>query len=270
MTRRKLIHGPLTYCFVVCAGISGCGGDTSPDSSIAVVSSSPPQPSLSSTPTQTPTPSASPPSSASVPSPEVTSLAGVLVQAGDSIGIGEGAGYWAAIDHLDLGPNVTVRNASVSGRTLLTGFEMRSADLFAYANPVKSSVLIIQQGTNDLGLSESRGSWLYDYVLAPFVASAHEAGFYVVVNTILPRSDWRWTSVKEAERQVYNAAVRINSAGADSVNDVASDSLIGDQQNPSRSGFYADGLHLNLQGQTRMATLAAEAVRPLLAKGKRP
>lgn len=210
------------WMLALCSLIA-CGGDAgNGNAAVQVVAAS-----TVATPTPTPAPS------------------GVVVQAGDSIGIGEGADGWAAIDHMELGATVAIRNISVSGQALASGHGRRELDYFVHRDALRPSVLVIQQGTNDLGTWSAGGSDLYETVLRPFVASGHAAGCYVVVNTILPRADRNWSTAKERERQVYNAAVRRNAASADTVNDLAADSLIGDARSPATSSYYADALHLS-------------------------
>jgi hypothetical protein len=68
------------------------------------------------------------------------------------------------------------------------GYGRRAADLFPFRNSRVPSVLVIQQGTNDLYYGTT-GKTLYNAILSPFVSSAHAAGFYVVVETVLPRAD---------------------------------------------------------------------------------
>lgn len=83
------------------------------------------------------------------------------------------------------------------------------------------------------------------------------AGFYVVVNTVLPRKDGGWTPAMEEQRVSYNALVRANGAGADAVNDVVADPLIGDATNPAASSYHADGVHPSRAGQEQLAVLHA-------------
>ena len=60
---------------------------------------------------------------------------------------------------------------------------------------------------------------------AAIVESTRAAGFYVAVNTVLPRRDSGWMSdpAHEQQRLEYNQMVRANSIGADAVIDVARD-----------------------------------------------
>jgi lysophospholipase L1-like esterase len=190
---------------------------------------------------------------------------GTIVQAGDSIGVGLGANDWAAIKHLGLPAGIKVHNVSVSGQWMLTGLGQREVDLFPLRDKKHTSVLLIQQGTNDL-FGGSTAPHLYENVLKPFVALSKAAGFYVAVNTILPRKDSGWMSdpVHEEQRLEYNKMVRANSIGADTVIDVAADPEIGDRSDPATSPHYADGIHLRQSGQERLAKMYVKPLGLLL------
>jgi hypothetical protein len=193
----------------------------------------------------------------------------VIVQSGDSIGVGFGAG-WAAIDHLGLPNGITIHNVSTNGEGLQTGLGRRETDLFPLVDPQHVSVLLLQQGTNDLGPGSLNSAGYLNAVLTSFVMTAHAAGFWVVADTVLPRQDSNWTPAMEQQRLAYNQLVRANSAGADAVNDIAADPVIGDGSNPATSAYYADGLHPTLLGQQRLAVLDAAALSPLLRCPARP
>ncbi|RZL29497.1 MAG: SGNH/GDSL hydrolase family protein [Sphingomonas sp.] len=190
---------------------------------------------------------------------------GVVVQAGDSIGAGLGADNWAAIDHLDLSRSIAIHNVSVSGQWMLTGLGQRETDLFPFYDKRYPSILLIQQGTNDL-LGGNTAPYLYFNILKPFVSLSQAAGFYVAVDTILPRSDPGWMADREHEKHriEYNTLVRANSIGADAVNDIAADPVIGDSSNPDSSPLYADGIHLRKPGQERLAIVNAKTLKRLL------
>lgn len=189
----------------------------------------------------------------------------MIVQAGGSIGSGLTTGNWAAIDHLGFDSDVIVHNVSVPGKTMQTGYGMRETELFPFRSGSVPSVLLIQQGTDDLYHGTS-ASLTYQAILVPFVSSARAAGFYVVVNTLLPRADSGWTSAMEQQRIAYNKLVRANTAGADAVNDIAADPLLGDGSNPATSDLYADALHLSMKGQERVAILDAAVLSPFLQR----
>lgn len=190
---------------------------------------------------------------------------GVLVQAGDSIGVGMGADNWAAIDHLGLPPGIKIHNVSVVGQQMLFGLGERDKNLFPHRDPQHASVLFIEQGSNDL-VSGRTGEFVYENILRPFVAKAQEAGFYVAVSTILPRADDGWMSdpAHERERIEYNKMVRANSVGADTIIDAASDPEIGDRVNPALSTLFADRVHPNRQGQERLTKIYAAPLKLML------
>jgi lysophospholipase L1-like esterase len=234
--------------------VTGCGEDGgTPASSAGMVIIAP-----TSLPAPTPTPT-------QTPTVVVTMPGAVIVQSGDSIGSGAGAGDWAAIDHLGFADDVTVHNVSVPGKTMQTGYGMLETELFPFRSSSVPSVLLIQQGTNDLYHGTS-ASLTYQAILVPFVSSARAAGFYVVANTVLPRADSGWTAAMEQQRIAYNMLVRANTAGADAVNDIAADPLLGDGSDPATSDLYADALHLSRKGQERVATLDAAVLSPFLQR----
>ena len=247
--------------------LAGCGGTDETSSSVQVVSAPTTVTAITPAPTPTPTPSVSP-----VPgSVEQVTYNAVVVQAGDSIGNGNGAtGNWAALDHLGLGSGVALHNVSAPGETLATGFGHSASEYFVYYDAARPSILLIQQGTNDLGSDGTSGASLYADSLTPFVAAAHAAGFYVIVDTLLPRADSHWSAAKEGQRVIYNNAVRANTASADAIDDLAIDPVLGDGVNPATSPYYDDALHPNLAGQQRLATLNAAALVPFLTLKPRP
>jgi hypothetical protein len=251
-----------------CVGMAliaaGCGGDSgtpTPSSTVRVVDAAsvvvPP-----SAPTATPTPTI--PTAA----PGDLTTTGVIVQSGDSIGVGLGADNWAAIDHLGFANSVVIHNVSVSGIAMQAGYGRRVSDVFGFYSTKGPSILVIQQGTNDIYYG-TKAEALYKSILIPFVSSAQAAGFYVVVDSILPRADSGWTATMEQQRVTYNTFVRGNGARADAINDIAADPLMGDGTNPATSAYYADGLHPTLIGQQRLVTLNAAVLAPFLERPTR-
>ena len=190
---------------------------------------------------------------------------GVIVQAGDSIGVGLGADNWAAIEHLGLPPGIKIHNPSVSGKWMLTGLGEREKEIYPFRDPKHTSVLLIEQGSNDL-FGGSSARHLYDNILKPFVALSKAAGFYVAVNTVLPRRDSGWMANPDFERQrlEYNTLVRANGVGADAVIDIAADPEIGDRSDPATSPHFADGVHPRKSGQERLAKMYVKPLSLLL------
>ena len=191
------------------------------------------------------------------------------MQAGDSIGVGYGADNFAAIEHLGLGSDVTVHNVSENGRTMAIGFDQAAIGLFLFIDRTVPTVLLIEQGTNDLRGGQA-GKDLYSDVAMPFVAAAKAAGFYVAIGTLLPRADGIWTTAMEHERVAYNMLVRENTAGADAINDWAADKVIGDGVDPVHSDLYVDALHPSEKGQRRLSMIDVATLLPLMRKPPLP
>lgn len=252
-----------TCAVSIVAIVAGCGGGGTSSPNVTVVTSTVPTPQ----PTPTPSPAATPaPTPTPTPMPTPTSTptpVPVVAQAGDSIGAGVGAGDYDAISHLQSSVALTIVNASVSGRKLTEGYQKAPTEIYRYRTSNAPSILLIELGTNDLGAGQA-GDALYDTALRPFVHAAKAAGFYVIVDTILPRSDPAWTPAQEQARLTYNARVRSNTAQADAVNDLAGDVEIGDVAGATRT-YYPDGLHPNVLGQQRLSVLDLAVLQPFFS-----
>jgi lysophospholipase L1-like esterase len=249
----------LSSCVSFCLMLAACGSGSGANDPVSAILANAAASNLAATPAPTPIPRATAKPSG------IPATQGVIVQAGDSIGAGLGADNWAAIDHLGLPRGIAVHNVSVSGQWMLTGLGQRETALFPFYDKRHTSVLVIQQGTNDL-LGGNTAPYLYFNILKPFVSLSQAAGFYVAVDTILPRSDPGWVadSAHEQQRLEYNKLVRANSIGADAINDIAADPIIGDGVNPSVSLLYADGVHLRKAGQQRLAKINSKTLARLL------
>lgn len=234
--------------------LTGCGGGGEGSDFAQATSAAGPLPAATPTPAPTPTPLPS-------PTPTASPAASLLVQAGDSIGVGIGSGGYAAVDHLGIA-NMSVFNASVDGRTMATGHAL-SAELLRQFDTGRRNILLIEQGTNDLGASTRSAADLYFNTAIPFVEAALTAGWTVILNTVLPRWDAAWNGSKEQERLTYNELVRKNSAKASLINDVAASSVMGDKA-PTPRLFYPDLLHPNKSGQEELAAILRAALLPIL------
>ena len=244
--------------------VAGCGGDPgtpTPSSTVMVIDAAP-------VVVPSPAPAAAPTPTMPAAAPGDLTKTGVIVQSGDSIGIGLGADNWAAIDHLGFANSVVIHNVSVAGIAMQAGYGQRTSDLFGFYSAKGPSVLVIQQGTNDIYYG-TKAANIYNSILRPFVSSAQAAGFYVVVDSILPRADSGWTAAMEQQRVTYNTLVRGNGARADAINDIAADPLMGDGTNPATSLYYADRLHPTLIGQQRLVVLNAAVLAPFLERPTR-
>jgi lysophospholipase L1-like esterase len=254
-SRSTLLLGCVSFCLTLAMCVSGSGANDPVSAILPHADAS----NLATTPAPTPIKRTTAKPSG------IPATQGVIVQAGDSIGVGLGADNWAAIDHLGLPRGIVVHNVSVNGQWMLTGLGQRETALFPFYDKRHTSVLVIQQGTNDL-FGGNTAPYLYFNILKPFVSLSQAAGFYVAVDTILPRSDpgWMANGAHEQQRLAYNKLVRANNIGADAINDIAADPVIGDGVNPSTSLLYADGVHLRKTGQQRLAKINSKTLAKLL------
>jgi lysophospholipase L1-like esterase len=268
MQKQKILHRPalLSGRVSLCLMLAACGSGSGATDEVAAIVANAAAGNFVATSSPAPAPA---PHATAKPS-GIPATHGVIVQAGDSIGVGLGADNWAAIDHLGLPRGISIHNVSVSGQWMLTGLGQRETALYPFYDKQHTSVLLIQQGTNDL-VGGDTAPYLYFNILKPFVSLSQAAGFYVAVDTILPRSDPGWTAdaAHEQNRLEYNKLVRANSIGADAINDIAADPLIGDSVNPSVSLLYADGLHLRKAGQQRLAQINSKTLARLLEYPRR-
>lgn len=254
---RHSLSGGMALFITGCGSDSGSKPDVGSKSGINTIPEVPASSAAATPPTSSPS---------SAPNQSTAPLSGLIVQAGDSIGYGTGAGDYSAIDHLGLAGSISIFNESVPGRTMSSGYDNIGVLLARY-KASSPSIFILQQGTNDLGAGRDAIS-LYRSIAMPFLAAMRQGGFYTVHNTILPRLDGGWSAEKESERATYNALVRGNSAGADVVNDVAADPLIGNS-NPAWLSYYPDLLHPGLSGQQRLSSIIAAILIPLLGRAPR-
>ena len=168
-----------------------------------------------------------------------------IVVAGDSIGYGlvSHSDPWA---ELNIQAPYKVENHSLGGATL--------SDLIKYfegaiLNDIDSKLnsgdnwLIIQAATNDLAQGRSANDIYKD--AEKLTADAHNAGFKVLIATVLPRDGtiFSWSSASESTRNQYNELLRHGAAGADAIADIAADPTMGSSEAPKNPSLYSDFLH---------------------------
>lgn len=150
--------------------------------------------------------------------------------------------------------------------TLLTADAAQLAPLKARRSP---AVLVVLAGTNDLYNGRSATQLLAD--LQTYVAARRAEGWKVVVATVAPRTidsgSTPWPAIKEAQRLIFNAALRLSWASwSDGLWDV-------DAYAPA---LAADGVHWTAAGTASAVTgllpildglLGAPAGNALLTEG---
>jgi hypothetical protein len=188
-----------------------------------------------------------------------------LLFVGDSIGT---SGFMNSMKFSD---QMTINNVSVSGTTIATQLaRVQNGEFNSFYDPTKTCVAVIQVGTNTVATGPT-GSAAYAQT-TQMITLLKQIGFYVMVVTILPRTDayFLGNSSYEAQRQSYNSLVRANSGGADLVFDFAADTFMGDSANVnSNTSIYADGLHPTGQGITRETLVYNDPIASLAVKPPR-
>lgn len=184
------------------------------------------------------------------------------VFSGDSIMEGSGASLLRNTPwYMGLRKEGEVINYAVHGSVMDYSTRTKYATLYQAGRP---SVIFIQGGTNDLG-GGTTGANLYANSAAPFITYLKGLGYKVVLCTILPRTGSSgWTGAMETQRLAYNDLVRTNSAGADLVLDLASDSVMGPTAACADTSLYGDALHPANGGHAVLGPLYKAALQTVL------
>lgn len=123
-----------------------------------------------------------------------------------------------------------------------------------YQAGVDENWVVIWGGANDIAAYNETALDTYGY-LTTTVAAWQAAGYKVAVLTLIPGNFFAGSEL--TERAAFNAAVLANTAGADVIVDVASDSRL----STITSTYYAyDNDHLNNVGYAVIAELVQAAI----------
>ena len=127
------------------------------------------------------------------------------------------------------------------------------------------NLLGVWEGVNDLYFGAS-AQLAYDH-LKQYSLDRKKAGFTVVLLSLIPRADSGLPADFEQNRQAVNTLLRANwKTFADVFVDVAADPIMGDVNTPF-GGIYissVDRVHLTDAGSSLIASLVANAVKPVL------
>ena len=165
-----------------------------------------------------------------------------------------------------LPPGLVLYDAAWAGKTmdgkggLIDRFGPFTSKLY---NPyARNNVLSLLAGTNDLQNGTS-GKQLYESIRR-YSTQAHQAGFRVIVCSILPRQSF--TPAMRAERARVNALLQSGwREFADGFVDLAADPVLGRPDPLKNSNVYiSDGIHLTDYGYQTLATDMAEQVNKLI------
>jgi lysophospholipase L1-like esterase len=191
----------------------------------------------------------------------VSAVTGQLICDGNSLTFGTGSSnptaesYPAQLVAL-LGTSWAEANYGVPGQSA----ELMNSDATTQIDPLFDSqlpknIVIAWEGIGSINNANDTAAQAYA-AMTTYIQGRQAAGFKVIVLTTM-----KWgtiTAPKEVIRQAYNALVLANSAGADAVVDVASDSRLSDPTNTTY--FNGDTVHLTDAGYAVVAGLVRPAV----------
>jgi lysophospholipase L1-like esterase len=194
--------------------------------------------------------------SGSLPNPQPQ-----LICDGNSLTAGIGSsnanteGYPAQLQSL-LGVTWTSMQFGVGGQTTEDMNSDANTQIDGFFDSHRSkNIVVAWEGINSINNVNDTAAQAYT-AMTTYIHGRQAAGFKVIVLTTM-----KWgtiTAPKEVIRQAYNALVLANSAGADAVVDVASDSHLTDPTNTTY--FSSDTIHLVDAGYAVVAGL----VRPVV------
>ena len=154
-------------------------------------------------------------------------------------------------------------NYGVSGQTTAQMVTDGVAQIDSrYITGVSKNVVVAWEITNDLKLGADRAT-AYANMVA-YCQARKNAGFSVVLLTILPRTQVGLPETFEADRIAINDLIKANYASyASAVADVAADSRIGDYGDSDDTTYYSDGVHMTEAGYAIVAGIVATTIQAL-------
>jgi len=168
-----------------------------------------------------------------------------------------------------LGINATYQNLGVPGQTVL---QMdNDADIqidTEYLSSRTTNIISLFGGTNDIAQDPNQDAITTYNRIVSYSQARRAAGFKVIVNTILPRSEGLYSISKsefETTRQTVNNLIRTNwKTFADGISDIASDSNIGQLNDSDNLTYYVDGIHLTNNGYGIIASYVSSAIKQII------
>jgi lysophospholipase L1-like esterase len=164
------------------------------------------------------------------------------------------------LEHLSKAP-IRVTNLAVPGASTA---QLLKRNVDAQLQPDAQNILVLWEGTNDLyyGLTAEQA-----YAnLRRYAEARKQAGWTVVIVTLLPRGDDKTPAYFEVDRQAVNAQLRKDwRSYADLLVDVGADPIMGDPTRVHDPYWYqTDRTHLTHASSYRIGQLIAEALQGLL------
>lgn len=155
------------------------------------------------------------------------------------------------------------RNFGVSGQTTtqMISDGVSQIDPF-YDSRVTNNVLVAWEATNELKLGVSATD-AYNNLVA-YCRARKNAGFKVVVPTILPRSESGTPEDFNTKRATVNTNIRNNYASfATAIADVAANTDIGEDGDSENATYYTDKVHMTTAGYNIVAGIVKAAIDTL-------
>ena len=155
------------------------------------------------------------------------------------------------------------RNIGRSGYTVAQMSSDASTRIdFRFRSSRIHNILVLFGGTNDLYYGADAAT-TYNNIVT-YVTARRNAGYKVIINTILPRSGGVTPVTFEADRQTVNTLLRNNwQSFADGLSDIASSTIIGQAGDESNATYYADSIHPTNAGYAIVAASVAEQINTL-------
>ena len=181
------------------------------------------------------------------------SYAANLMCDGDSLTYGYGSRANRSYpSQLGLSSSIQVWNLGLAGQTMASMVTVAATLVDPNFVSGQTNVLVIWGGTNDLFGGTAPATVYAD--LSSYISARCSAGWNkIAVLTCLPR-----TGDNETNRATYNSLITANTAGADVVVDVASNSDLSNDTNGTY--FYTDDTHLTAAGYAIVAGMVSSAI----------
>jgi lysophospholipase L1-like esterase len=165
--------------------------------------------------------------------------------------------------------NYSYINLGIGGQTVaaMTTDAVSEVDsLLQYGSNRPYNFVVLMGGTNDLGQPATGlvdATTTYNRIVT-YAQGRRNAGFKVIVNTILPRSAAGTPADFETSRQTVNSNIRSNwPTFADGIADIASDSIIGPAGASDNTTYYPDKVHMSNTGYGIVASYVAAAINSI-------
>jgi lysophospholipase L1-like esterase len=163
-----------------------------------------------------------------------------------------------------LGFSATYQNLGIPSQSVVA----MSTDASDQIDPEYSisrttNIISLLGGTNDL-FTGADATTTYNRIVS-YLQGRRTAGFKVIVNTILPRSNSGTPVSFEENRQTVNTLIRSNwTTFADGISDISSDTRIGDVNDELDVTYYPDRVHLTNAGYGIVASYVTAAIKQIM------